>query len=372
MEVNDTIGGGWVQALQRQYERLDDWVGRAVRRELAGVKARRLRFALLFFCASGLLMAVWRPQSAPVCLVFPLLLTSFFEGPLAGVLYSPLALAVWAFSQPGLEGIDLGLFLALCMFSIQISGVTAGKYRELFAHRRIILDRLELAREVQRGMEPPAHMQVGGLLMHTSMEVCDALGGDFVAARELPDGGALIVLGDVQGKGPQSALTAACVVGAFDQCCRQGIERPEEILRRLHELLDGPRGGRFVTALCLRCEPCRRRWEIANAGHPRPIVFGPTRVAMFGGSGLVLGLDELFEVAQAQVQLVEGERLLLMSDGCYEEEDVVPGLAEVLREPGVEMREIQRWFARNPVQQVDDRTLVLLECGMAVRFGEVR
>lgn len=352
---------GLISEAQSLYQRLDDWVGRAVRRELSLGKAQRLRVALLGLCVSGLLVALWRPQSAVVSLTFPLLLTSFFEGPLAGLAYCPVALAIWAFSQPGLQSFDLALFLALCMFSIQISGVTAGKYRELFAHRRLILDRLELAREVQRGMEPPSRMQLDGLTIHTSMEVCDALGGDFVAARKLDDGGAVIVLGDVQGKGPQSALTAACVVGAFDQCCRQGVVQPGEILLRLHQLLDGSHGGRFVTALCLRCQPCHKLWHVANAGHPRPIVFGPERAVMLGASGLVLGLEELFEVSNDQIRLGEGERMLLLSDGYYEEEEVVPALAEVLRRPGVKMAEIQAWFAAHPVQQVDDRTLVVLE-----------
>ena len=187
---------------------LDLWIGRIVRRELTPGQIRCLRFALLLLTLAAVGAAVSRPSSAVVYLLFPLLLVSFIEGPRLGYALSLLFLAVL-----GLTRVSSGEMLILgplFFCAVSLAGVTASKYCHLYQHRKGLIRRLELAREVQCTMEPPASLYLGSVHMQTRMDICHELGGDFVAARSLPDGGALVVVGDVQGKGPQSALTAAC------------------------------------------------------------------------------------------------------------------------------------------------------------------
>jgi hypothetical protein len=313
---------------------------------------------LLALCLGGLCLAGLAPTSAAAALLFPLLVTSFFRGMRAGMAFLPLALAVFWSGPVGL--LDLTLMAVLCAFCVLISGVTAQKYREIFAHRQGLLQRLQIAREVQRGLEPPACLTIGSLKISTQMEVCNELGGDFVGLSPLEDGGALLVMGDVQGKGPQSALTAAYLQGAFHDCRQSGLTRPEDILERLHVLLANKDEERFVTAICVRASARGDHFEIANAGHPRPVLFGKGQSRMVGESGVVLGLQGVFELGCHQLTLKDGERLLLMSDGCYEEEEVSPSLAALLNDQELVLAQVLGWVNVTAGQLADDRTVVLL------------
>lgn len=339
------------------WNRIDDLIGQAVRQELPEGGLRALRIVLSAICLLGVLVAWARPASAPVCLLFPLLVTSFFEGTAIGLTLLPGM--VWIMSRGPVETLDTALFLALCLFSVLISGVTSHKYREIFTHRQGLLGRLEIAREVQRGLEPPALLSVGPVVLETSMEVSQELGGDFVAVHGAPDGSALLVMGDVQGKGPQSALTAAYLTGVFQQCCSSGVHQPEQILARLHAALEGRDESRFVTALCLRCHP-DATVEIVNAGHPRPVLCSPSGASMVGVGGLVLGLAGMLDLGQAVVRLDSGEKLLLLSDGCYEEEALCASLARLASRPGLQLSSVLEWVNAQTETERDDRTVVLV------------
>lgn len=338
---------------------IDSLVGRAVRRELNPLWSKALRRLLAVLCVVGLIAALGRPHSAVVCLIFPLLLLSFFESAQAGLFLCPIFVGVYSHGE--VEAFDVGLFLALCLFSVAISGVTSSKYRQIFLQSHKCATRLEMAREVQQTMEPPPCMTLGPLRVHTRMEVCHDLGGDFVGVRGLADGSALILIGDVQGKGPQSALTAAFVEGIFQHCGAVGVEEPEEILEHLHNLLAGKGAGRFVTALCLRSCPQGRHFQMANAGHPLPIVFG-RRPRTEGLAGLVLGLEGMLCIEDSSIEIAGDERILLVSDGCYEEESVTPSLAGFLSRSGLGMNEILAWLDDQADHgHPDDRTVVLIE-----------
>ncbi len=343
----------------RLWQYIDELVGQAVRRELTPVWSRNLHGFLVILGLVGLTGASIRPDSAVVCLIFPLLLISFFEDVKVGLLLCPLFVAVY--SGTHVEALDVGLFFALCIFSVAISGVTSHKYRQVFLHSRQCASRLSMARVVQQTMEPPPRVTLGPLRVHTRMEVCHDLGGDFVGVARLSDGGALVLIGDVQGKGPQSALTAAYVEGIFQHCGAVGIEQPQEILEHLHNLLAGKGAGRFVTALCLRSCPQGRNFQMANAGHPLPIVFG-RKPRTEGLSGLVLGLEGMLGIVNSSFEVSEDERILLVSDGCYDEESVTPGLANFLRSPTLGMSEILGWLDdKADREHPDDRTVVLIE-----------
>jgi len=344
-------------SMSEYWQRLDARIGRAVRRELNPRDAQILRSALVLLCLTGMILALVHPTSAAVWLLFPLLVVSLLEGLQVGFLVCPLLLSVFWLGPVSLW--DLFLLTGLSFFAVCMAGVTASKYRHLYQHRRRLLRRLEVAREVQRTMEPPPSLLVGPIQMLTSMEVCHELGGDFVGARPLEDGGALVVVGDVQGKGPQSALTAAYLEGVFHHCCLEGVARPEEVLWRMHQLLESKDAGRFVTVMCLRIDKTGRFWRVANAGHPLPIVFGGPAQRV-GTTGIVLGLAGIFEVGICDFELTSGQRMLLLSDGCYEEETVSESLHRLLGCKDLCFQDILDWVGQSCLEHSDDRTVVLL------------
>ena len=101
---------GW-DTLRARWQQLDELIGRVLRRELSPPALRGLRWALVILCLAGCVVALLRPTSATVALIFPLLVTSFFEGVGAGLRLSPWMIAIFA---RGASGLDVLLFAALC------------------------------------------------------------------------------------------------------------------------------------------------------------------------------------------------------------------------------------------------------------------
>ena len=98
------------------------------------------------------------------------------------------------------------------------------------------------------------------------------LGGDFFQVLEQKDGSALIVLGDVSGKGLKAAMTVSLIVGAL-RTISQYTDQPAEILRGLNRQLLGRSEGGFTTCLLLRITADGTA-TLANAGHLSPFATG--------------------------------------------------------------------------------------------------
>ena len=173
---------------------------------------------------------------------------------------------------------------------------------------------VQAAREVQQYLIPAQLPQTPGFRIESEYRPAREVGGDFFQVLpDAKDGGVLIVLGDVAGKGMQAGMLATLIVGAIRTAAAFTVD-PEKILALLNERLQG-RG--LVTCLVLRID---RNGDatLVNAGHLAPYLNGD-ELPMEGALplGAILGAD--FPVMH--FQLAEGDSLMLMSDGIAEAQD---------------------------------------------------
>lgn len=173
---------------------------------------------------------------------------------------------------------------------------------------------VQAAREVQQYLIPSQLPQTPGFRIESEYRPAREVGGDFFQVLpDAKDGGVLIVLGDVAGKGMQAGMLATLIVGAIRTAAAFTVD-PEKILALLNERLQG-RG--LVTCLVLRID---RNGDatLVNAGHLAPYLNG-NELPMEGALplGAILGAD--FPVMH--FQLAEGDSLMLMSDGIAEAQD---------------------------------------------------
>ncbi|HTX75721.1 MAG TPA: SpoIIE family protein phosphatase [Terracidiphilus sp.] len=170
---------------------------------------------------------------------------------------------------------------------------------------------LDAAREIQQYLIPSKLPETPGLAIQSVYQPSREVGGDFF--QVLPDsrdGSALIVVGDVAGKGLQAGMLAALIIGAIRMAAKFTTE-PTEILALLNERLQG-RG--LVTCLALRIAPDGVA-SVANAGHLPPYLNGsdlPVEGSM--PLGAVSGID--FPVMR--FNLAVGDNLTIVSDGVVE------------------------------------------------------
>jgi hypothetical protein len=168
---------------------------------------------------------------------------------------------------------------------------------------------LAAARSVQELMIPHEKLKTPGYEVDSVYTPANEVGGDFYHFQSTPDGGLLVVIGDVAGKGLQAAMNVSMLMGAL----RSMKERsPAKILEFLNRVLVG--SDSFTT--------CQAAWfgpggelVLANAGHLPPYL-NSQEVAVPGG--LPLGVLSTVSYPEIRLYLHPGDRILLMSDGVVE------------------------------------------------------
>ncbi len=183
--------------------------------------------------------------------------------------------------------------------------------RRIAAERSLLAGEMEAAAEIQRYLIPETLPPTPGLAIRSVYRPSREVGGDFFQVLPDPrDGGTLIVVGDVAGKGLKAGMLAALIVGAI-RTAFQFTSDPGRILALLNERLQG-RG--LVTCLAMRIDR-NGSVELANAGHLPPYING-RELALDGA--LPLGALPNTAFPKKMLQLGEREPMVLVSDGVIE------------------------------------------------------
>jgi len=178
--------------------------------------------------------------------------------------------------------------------------------------RRMALD-VKQAQEVQQVILPQARTIFPGLAIESEYRPAREVGGDFFQIiPHKSDGSLLIVAGDVAGKGLKAGMLVALLVGATRSTVELNSD-PEFVLRALNRRLIG-RGDAHATCLAMRIAE-DGEVTLANAGHLPPYL-NHMPVAIEGS--LPLGLLAEAECSVLSFRLIEGDRLVLLTDGIAE------------------------------------------------------
>jgi phosphoserine phosphatase RsbU/P len=168
---------------------------------------------------------------------------------------------------------------------------------------------LAAARSVQELMIPHEKLETPGYQVDSVYKPATEVGGDFFHVQPTGDGGLLVVIGDVAGKGLKAAMNVSMLMGALR---RIPEKRPAKILEALNRVVAG---SESLTT-------CQAIWfgpdgglVMASAGHLHPYL--NTQEIMLPG-GLPLGALADISYDEVSLYLHPGDRLLLLSDGVVE------------------------------------------------------
>jgi hypothetical protein len=182
--------------------------------------------------------------------------------------------------------------------------------------RNRVAAELEAARTVQQILIPDEVPVLPGFVLQSVYKPAGQVGGDFFQILPIQNGGVLLVIGDVSGKGLPAAMTVSLLVGTVRTLAHY-TESPGEILAAMnHRMLSRSNGG-FTTCLVLRADR-NGKLTIANAGHLSPYLNGKE---LSLENGLPLGLSEKTAYAESTFQLAANEQLTLLTDGVVEARD---------------------------------------------------
>ena len=237
---------------------------------------------------------------------------------------------------------------------------------------------LRIAAKIQTDALPPAVPEFADhpeLQLRASMSTAREVGGDFYDYFAIDENHICFLIADVSGKGTPAALfmmTDKTVIK--DYALTHGSTA--EIFTAVNvRLCENNREGMFATAWIGIYDTGTHILQYTNAGHNYPVLQrrGEPCTLLKKKHGLFLaGMDDT-EYRQSELQLNEGDRLLLYTDGITEAHDRSGGLygtdrlTHVLEETADESGEkvlegvisdVQRFSKGEP--QFDDMTMLIV------------
>ena len=178
---------------------------------------------------------------------------------------------------------------------------------------------LQIAREIQQSLFPRTWPQVVGFEVAARSRSCFEVGGDYYDFIPLEAGRLGLVIADVSGKGTPASLMMASVHAWLQAMA--GTARPPQVLERLNRFLyANTQMSRYVTLFYGELDPSRHRLTYVNAGHVPPYLVrkGDGGLVRLRAGGPVLGLLEEVSLEAADVELLPGDLLAVVTDGVTE------------------------------------------------------
>ncbi len=176
-----------------------------------------------------------------------------------------------------------------------------------------------LARTLTHGFVPEALPSVPGWDVGVLYEPADdqPTGGDLYGAWPLPGGDVAVVIGDVVGKGVETAALSA-MARFFIEARSWDINDPAEVLEQVNTMLYSRLpSDRFVTAFFGLLG--QRKLRYANAGHLAPLVLrSDGNLSEATAGGLPLGIDPVPGYVVHELELGTDDILFGFTDGILE------------------------------------------------------
>ncbi|HEY1760097.1 MAG TPA: SpoIIE family protein phosphatase [Bryobacteraceae bacterium] len=209
--------------------------------------------------------------------------------------------------------------LSLLATQIASSVENARLYEELAQREQRMDQDLKAARQVQRILMPREDPEIKGLQIGIRSRPAREISGDVFDFFEQSGDYALIVFGDVSGKGAAAALYGALVSGLLRILGPRRL-RPARLIKALNELLlERKVEAQYATLLVAQWEPETRRLLMSTAGSEPPMVFRRGEIFQPKVEGVPIGLLEDREYDEVELMLEHGDTILFYSDGVEDQ-----------------------------------------------------
>jgi len=182
--------------------------------------------------------------------------------------------------------------------------------------KKILEEELAVARRIQRQFLPSRLPLTSGFTLAGLNAPSKAVGGDYYDTVDLGQGGYLVAIADVAGKGVPAALLASMVQAAIRT---SALDRKPvgELMGRLNRLVhEATTDDRFATCILAEVEADGLGISFSNAGHNYPILRSANGICRsLDEGGIPLGVQPGVQYAQSRAALLPGDALIMYTDG---------------------------------------------------------
>ena len=235
------------------------------------------------------------------------------------------------------------------------------------------LSELKIAEHIQRSVLPVNFPRHPNIELNAYMQPARKIGGDFYDFFFIDAAHFAIVIADVSGKGVPAALYMMTAKALIKTIASTGA-KPAEVFNQVNQELCQSDNNMFVTAFLGILNYQTGVLEYVNAGHNPPIYKNKdTGYQLLDiKRNIVLGGIENITYQAQKIQMHEGERIFLYTDGVNEAQNTVGGfygedrlinkLNQNPQNPTETMHEIAADVARfaGEAEQSDDLTMLEL------------
>jgi phosphoserine phosphatase RsbU/P len=257
------------------------------------------------------------------------------------------------------------------------SSVENARLYEILAQREQRMEQdLTAARKLQHILQPRQAPDLRGLESALRARPAREISGDVYDFFDHGDDYAVIVFGDVSGKGAAAALYGALISGLL-RILAPRRRSPAVLMQSLNEtLLERKVDAQYATLLVALWEPRSRLLTLCNAGAEPPMIFRRGEVLKPKAEGVPIGLLEDREYEEIEFQTEVGDTILFYSDGvedqlnAKEEEYTRARIGRLLKKHGHEppkavsdaiFADLDHFRDDTPI--TDDQSVVVLKVG---------
>lgn len=192
---------------------------------------------------------------------------------------------------------------------------------EIESNRKILHEEQEQASKIYKRMT--LKDEIEGLNVRYHMSPMSVFNGDMLLMAQSPDGTCYTFLTDATGHGLPAALGSFPVRDIFYTMAGKGCSAQvilDELNRKLYEILPTEF---FLCGAMLIISADKTRYQVWNGGLPEVIVYRPDTHQMIEripSSNLPLGIvsADNYEVQLKDIEVIDGDSVLLYSDGATE------------------------------------------------------
>lgn len=201
----------------------------------------------------------------------------------------------------------------------QVENELRNSENSLRARNEILDKELESARIIQKALMPKEVPLYHPLAIDYRYLPLEAVGGDFFSFTNLAEGGLGIFIGDVTGHGVPAALFLSLVRTISNRACRKCGTSPSRYIEMINYEVYRGMPDYYMTALygLFKRHEGGVTFTFARGGHPFPILYRrETDSAEYvKAGGNLLGWKENNTFGEASVELRQGDRIFLYTDG---------------------------------------------------------
>lgn len=194
-----------------------------------------------------------------------------------------------------------------------------------FLEERIEKQRMEeelnLAKTIQEGLLPSPIPSISGFDLEATNISSRQVGGDYFDIVQTPDGGHILAIADVTGKGVPASLLMANLQSMLHALAPIDITLAEATGSINDIIHNNTPADKFITFFWGKISKDGSRFHYVNAGHNPPLLFrkgNPHPVELDAG-GVILGaMPSLMPYESSVIEFQPGDVLLLYTDGVTE------------------------------------------------------